>query len=118
MLLVAVFTWLPILQAHPAELWFRGDARGVLHGVLQRRARNPWLKLIIAESQLVLACSDHTITAEHLWSEQKDICDDLSRQDEGIALPAAVRGANRWEMVRGPYKLLACKDSLWDESQC
>ena len=90
MLLVAVHTWHPWLQKHSGSVVFKGDALGVLQDVLAAKARSPRLNLIIAEISLALCDTDHTITAEHLWSERNAVCDSLSRMGSGDGLPEEV----------------------------
>ena len=62
-LLIAVYTWQTDLLTACGPLTVHGDAQGVLHAVVAQRACNPLLNLIVAEIQLVLGPTAHSITA-------------------------------------------------------
>ena len=106
MLLLAVKTWSGRINDHTGNLVFRGDAKGVLQGVLANRARNPRINLIVAEISLVLSGSSHKLTAEHIWSERNTICDELSRAGEGGSIPASLHDCVSWPPVRAPFEFL------------
>ena len=99
-LLLAVATWRPLLEVVQGTLELRGDAQGVLQAVLSRRARCPTINLIIAEMQLVLGASMLDMFASHVWSEENEVADALSRLAEGAAMPEDCATAKKWEAVR------------------
>ena len=106
MLLLAVRTWQSKIDGHSGKLLFRGDAKGVLQGILAGKARSARINLIIAEISLELAHPDHLLVAEHLWSEKNATCDALSRAGEGAATPEEVKYAIEDEVTRQPFLLL------------
>ena len=112
MLLVAIHTWLPRLRQHSGELWFVGDAKGVLQGILAGKARSPRINLLIAEISLLLSETDHILAAEHLWSEHNHVCDKLSRLKGGDDIPHECTHAHRCEPVKGPFCILGTEGSL------
>ena len=106
-LLLAVQTWIDILTAHQAELHLFGDALGVLHAVLGKRARSPDLNLLVAELNLELAPSHHEMAATHLWSEEKDIADALSRLEQDAEVPLECKRSIRVKPIqRQSYRFL------------
>ena len=114
MLLVAIHTWMPWLRRHTGKVVFRGDALGVLQDVLAGKARSPRLNLIIAEIALALCETDHILSAEHIWSERNEICDKLSRLNEGGEVPREVEHAVQWQPVRGAFQILESQDA-WQQ---
>ena len=103
MLLLAILTWLPWLRRHTGPVVYKGDAKGVLQGVLANKARSPRLNLIVAEVSLGLCDTHHCLAAQHLWSERNVVCDKLSRLHEGAELPDEVSHATHWHAVKGPF---------------
>ena len=99
MLLRAVSAWNEVLK-QPFKLTLRGDALGVLQGVVAGRARNPGVNLVIAEMQLRLTATAHDLSAVHWWSEHNKVCDDLSRMTDSDQPPREVAGARCDEMSR------------------
>ena len=115
MLMIAIFSWLPWLRMHTGSVVFRGDAKGVLQGVLANKARSARLNLIIAEISLLLCDTYHILSAQHLWSERNVVCDKLSRLHEGAEMPAEVSQATPWHPVKGPYKIPGSEGALQHE---
>ena len=109
MLLGAVRTWHKMLAAHTGNWRIIGDAKGVLQGVIARKAKSPRINLIVAEIQLALSDTHHEVTAEHIWSEKNKVCDVLSRSSEGVGLPAEVRGAQLWPPASHSFELLGAE---------
>ena len=113
-LLIAVNTWRDALVQMYGTIELRGDAQGVLQAVLARRARCPAVNLVVAEVQLVLGASMHDVFAAHVWSEDNDVADDLSRLAEGAALPPACRLAQKWPAARSALRFVG-KTPPWSE---
>ena len=88
-----VYTWQTDLLTAGGPRTIHGDAQGVLQAVVAQRARNPLLNLIVAEIQVVLGPTANSITAVHLWSEENQTCDALSRLHEGSCVPDELRTA-------------------------
>ena len=107
MLLVAISTWLEVIVGAGVRLHFRGDAQGVLQGVIARRAKQPVLNAIIGEIQLLLGRSTHDLQATHIWAERNEMADALSRLGQGAALPQFLRESGRAvPAVRREWRLL------------
>ena len=87
MLLVAISEWAHLLDDNIGKLNIRGDAKGVLQATMKGRGKMPMLNEIVAETQLALATTRFNLVALHIWSEKNDVCDRLSRLDEGVRLP-------------------------------
>ena len=105
-LLVACITWKARLQEARTSLSFRGDAKGVLQGVLARRAKNPGINKIVAETMLVLSETAHEFAAVHFWSEDNAVCDMLSRREEaGFMKPRELAQSRECE---------ACRKEPWE----
>ena len=83
MLLIALCTWTGYLTEGRA-LRIRGDAQGVLQGVIKGQAKSTSINLLIAEMQLVLAPVNYDLTAMHWWSDHNSVCDDLSRPERPL----------------------------------
>ena len=108
-LLIAVSTWGELLAEARCTLELRGDALGVLQAVLSRRARCPAVNSIIAEVQLLLGKSMFDLFAAHVWSEENEVADALSRLSEGALFPQECSAAKKcpakrrtWRFVRKP----------------
>ena len=78
-LLIAINTWKKVLVEAQGRLAIRGDALGVLQGVVKMRARDPILNDITSEIALILALQGGDLRAAHVWSEENEICDQPSR---------------------------------------
>ena len=106
MLLVAIRTWSHMLVCHSGRIRIHGDAKGVLQSVVYGRAKQPALNLIVAEMQLLLGSVFHDLKAAHFWSEENEVCDDLSRLHQGAVLPAVLDKAKHVEAVRNRWLLV------------
>ena len=102
MLLRALWHWLC-----PGEQGFirvRGDAQGVLAAVVKRAAISPLLNNIVREIALVLAADFTSIEALHVWSEDNEWADALSRgvcPFELASLPQSHVAQSRWSEDMG-----------------
>ena len=105
---MACTTWKERLQEARTSLSFRGDAKGVLQGALARRAKNPGINKIVAETMLVLSETAHEFAAVHFWSEDNAVCDMLSRREEaGFMKPRELVQSRECEASRKePWKFL------------
>jgi hypothetical protein len=106
-LLLAVDAWASVLTDHSGTLEFRGDAQGILQAVLKRRARSPVINLLIAELQLCLGRTMFDMYASHVWSEDNELADDLSRLGEGAVLPASFADIDQTIIIRHSWKFLS-----------
>ena len=90
----------------------RGDALGVPHDVVKMRAREPILNVIAGEIAVILAPRGGDLRAAHLWSEQNEICDQLSRmQPEKPGPLKGLEEAKRYKPCRMRGRLLG-EDAL------
>ena len=112
-LLISVATWAKVLEQAQGALHIRGDALGVLHGMLQFKAKDPVLNAIAGELAYLIAPLGLDLRAAHIWSERNDVCDHLSRLSPG-ELPnrAELTGAVKARRQPAPRFLL---DNLVDE---
>ena len=92
-LLLAVLTWLPILEVAESQLAFCGDALGILGDALRFRAREPVLNKIMAELALAIAPYGFETASVHVWSRHNEICDDLSRDVLSASTVAALKSS-------------------------
>ena len=99
MLFLALQTWIGIVTEVDAAFHVRGDADGVLTAVLAKRAKAPRVNLVVSEINLVLAVSQHELSAEHIYSEHNTVADALSRLSEGEPLPDVCRHAVEDDIV-------------------
>ena len=110
MLLIALKTWSHLLMCHSGRIRIHGDAKGVLQSVVYGRAKQPALNLIVAEMQLVLGGVFHDLRAAHFWSEENDVCDDLSRLHQGVKLPSILENAKHVSAKRNRWLLITYKN--------
>ena len=106
MALVAIHSFSRQVQEHPGTLQLIGDAEGVLKAVLARRARCPVINKIIMEIQLILGQSMADLFASHIWSEENEVADQLSRTAEGALLPPECETAREFRAVRPSFSFL------------
>ena len=106
MLLLAVTTWQQTLIDVSGSMQVIGDAEGVLKAVLARRAKAPTINKLVMEIQLVLGPSMQDIYATHIWSEDNEIADMLSRRSEGAELPSSCSTASEAAVVRPRLRFL------------
>lgn len=106
MLLLAISTWQQTLIDVPGAMHVIGDAEGVLRAVLARRAKAPTINKLVMEIQLVLGPSMQGLYATHIWSEDNEIADQLSRRAEGADLPASCASASAVAVVRPSFRFL------------
>ena len=90
-MLVALTTWGDLFK-DPCTVTLRGDAQGVLQGIIKGQARSAAINLIFAEVQLVLAPLALDLTAIHWWSEHNALCDQISRPDVDREVPGDLKG--------------------------
>ena len=103
MLLVALCTWTSYLTEGRA-LRIRGDAQGVLQGVIRGQAKSASINLLIAEIQLVLAPVNYDLTAIHWSSDHNVVCDDLSRPER--PMPAVLQCVKEDRVYRRHWHFL------------
>ena len=94
-LLLAIEAWDNVLARRFGTLELRGDAQGILQAVLKKRARSPVINVLVAEIQLCLAKSMHDIFGSHIWSEDNEWADQLSRLGEGAVMPPVFEKVNK-----------------------
>ena len=87
-LVLAASTWAKYIEAQNCRLELRGDAQGVLQAVLARRGRCPIVNTMVAEIQFLLGKTMIDLYAVHVWSEDNEVADALSRLAEGAELPS------------------------------
>ena len=64
----------------------------------------------MAELQLFLGAGIHDLSAVHLWSEESEVCDALSRRAEGADLPETLVNATYVEpRIPECWALLGCE---------
>jgi len=110
MLLIALRTWAHKLMCHSGRIRIHGDAKGVLQSAVYGRAKQPALNLIVAEMQLVLGSVFHDLRAAHFWSEENEVCDDLSRLHQGVKLPSILENAKHVSAKRNKWLLITYKN--------
>ena len=102
-LLVALFSWRKEVAEALGTLMLHGDAQGVLQAVVARRGKSPMINAIVAEAQLALGRSMHSVAAAHFWSEENATCDALSRLREGGNFPnvlgQAIQKSPAWRLL-------------------
>ena len=104
--MLAISTWIESLPLARCRLELRGDAQGVLQAILARRGKCATINRIIAEIQLLLGESMYDIYAAHVWSEDNDRADKLSRVPEGAAIPRDCSKVVFSPVVRRPWTFL------------
>ena len=105
-LLLAVDAWSEKLAVRTGTLELRGDAQGILAAVLRRRARSPIINIMIAEIQLCLGKSMFDVYGSHVWSEDNELADNLSRLGEGAKMPKEFDRVPATKVVKHPWRFL------------
>ena len=73
-------SWTPSSEiAAGGRLVAIGDALGMLHGAVKFRSKDPGINLIFMELALIFAPRGSTVEAVHIWSEENQLADVLSR---------------------------------------
>ena len=117
-LLTAINSWKPTLTTAQGRRAIRGDALGVLYDVFRFRAKDAVLNDLVRAMALLVAPLGVDLRAAHIWSEQNNVCDLLSRLSldgtspfgtvDPLADPgmAALRGVPRTKPRRATTALL------------
>ena len=85
MMLLAIKQWAPLVQR--GCLSVRGDASGVLTGLVRMRASSAVINKICKELALIIAPYGLHLAGIHVYSEQNTLADALSRMAVGAVLP-------------------------------
>ena len=85
-----------------------GDALGMLHGAVKFRFKDPIINKIFMEMALLVAPRGATLEAIHVWSEENEITDTLSRMgtDDKLVLPILLTKVARTPMCDAPLRIL------------
>ena len=105
-LVLAISTWSKDLEAAGCQLELRGDAQGVLQAVLARRGRSPIINSMVAETQLLLGRTMLDMYAVHVWSEDNEVADALSRLTEGAVRPDSCLKEKENKVKRRQWKFI------------
>ena len=106
MLLCAFRAWDRVIASSSGAPLAVGDALGMLHGAVKFKSKDPAINCIFMELALLFAPRGGTLSAVHFWSEENDVADDLSRLEEGAAIPAIVSGVRRTQAARDGWRIL------------
>ena len=112
MMLLAIRQWAGLAQR--GRLCVRGDASGVLSGLVQMRASSSIINEICKELALAIAPWGMQLTGIHVYSEQNKLADALSRMAVGAGLPPGLGGVPvDLPAPRGhsAWRILGCADS-------
>ena len=93
MMLEAVLCW--VTNDTLGRVCLVGDAQGVLFGLTRLSASSPIINDIAKEMALHLAPMGQTLAGSHVWGEQNEVADALSRLDRGAVLPECLFHAVR-----------------------
>ena len=77
----ALFLWQKIALDTRGGITLVGDALGVLFGTATLRSKDKHINRLMMELALLLAPTGHCLEALHIWSEDNDLADKLSRLD-------------------------------------
>ena len=106
-LLLAIRTWRSVLLASRGPVLAIGDALGMMQGAVRFRSRDPAINLIFMEIAFIIGREGRTLEALHLWSQQNQLADDLSRCAEGIPMPDILLGVPLSTPPQGEWRVLA-----------
>ena len=81
--LLALMTWKARIRYLRKALVLWGDAEGILRGVMANKAWEPVVNEIVAELRLARAPMGLELEANHWWSEENTLADELSRRGSG-----------------------------------
>ena len=97
MMLLALRQWL----SHGAHgiVSVVGDAEGVLGALTRMRSDDPIINLITMELALWIAPRGLSLEGLHIWGEENEAADDLSRLSRGVALPRCLAGVAEEELL-------------------
>jgi len=109
MLLISILTWQGVLFRSKGTLRVIGDALGILHNAVKFKSKDAVINLMCMEIALLFAPSGAELEAVHLWSEQNDIADGLSRLGEGAPLPELCAKVPRGTARRDGLRVLGRK---------
>ena len=105
-LLLAVVTWRQILFQTEGSWRFLGDALGMLQGAVQFKAKDPAINQLFMELALMTAGKGICLQAEHLWSQDNLLADELSRSLEGAPIPPELVGVPESREGEFEYRIL------------
>ena len=106
MLVLAILTWLPVLQASRGAWHFMGDALGVLTGAVNFHSKDPQINAMMMEISIVTAGTGRELSAEHIWSETNSLADALSRLEEGERIPQELSELKRVDPPLPKWRIL------------
>ena len=95
MLVTAILTWLPVLQASKGNWHFIGDALGVMSGAVNFHLKDVHVNAMLMEVAICIAGTGRELSAEHIWSEKYTLADVLSRLQEGESIPEELKEVKR-----------------------
>ena len=93
MMLEAIVCW--ITEETLGKILLIGDAEGVLFGLTRFSAKAQIVNEIAKEIALHLAPFGQTLSGSHVWGEQNEVADALSRLEHGAVLPGCLVQAVR-----------------------
>ena len=83
-----------------------GDAEGIMKSMITFSSRSPQVNAIAREAALMVAPLGIELAAFHIWSEENDWADALSRVAEGATIPewfvhveCVDRAACKWQLL-------------------
>ena len=70
------------------------------------RSKDPVINVMFMQMALAIGREGRSIVALHLWSQQNELADDLSRASEGVLTPSCLSGVSFSSPFQGPWNLL------------
>ena len=95
--------WSRIIFESRGKITAVGDALGVLCGATKFRAKDPKINALMMDLALLFAPTGCALDAVHIWSEDNQEADALSRLSVGAAVPPRLRSVREtsWPLIEG-----------------
>ena len=106
-MMLAFRTWDKVIAVSTNSPFAIGDALGMLCGAARFRSKDPLINRVFMEMALLMAPRGSTLEAIHIWSEENQLADSLSRiVADSLTLPAILTKVPRTPLRDGALRIL------------
>ena len=105
-LLMSITAWEKVIFQSTGNLLAIGDALGMLHGAVRFKSQDPAINVMFMELALLFAPRGATLEAMHLWSEENELADALSRIESDFVIPPSLTQVPRTSWSSPEWRIL------------